>query len=834
VSDDIRSTQELLPWLMPLTDGIVACKDSSLLACFEFVGPDADSVSEGEMAQVGMAVDRMLLSLRDMPVTLWWTVRRERNTDYPGEPMPDPISQMLDDGHKRSILASASWTNRHFLSVLWMPERNSATLFNKVGMALAEGGNMVASIKTAIESTFFGKKSFAWKAAELEPVLDSFEQRLSQIGNMMDSLRPRRLRGNDLIGFLWAMSNPGSIQCPKAASGHASLGVPFLDAALSETPINVHRDTLQFGDIDPVWVNVLSMKSWPSPIAFGAFNALLALPTEMVISHCFRVMSQSAINSHIQSVRVSNELMQYPLLTRITSVATGRDPSPKSANPARQRAVLEAKEALGVLTGGDLIFGWHTFSITLLNRDRGALDTTFQDCKRMLDASPFVGAVRESLGLLSAWCTTLPGQWQEGKRWLTISSRNQTDIAPLSGVHEGERINEHLSGMLGRPCKALTVMGTDFNTPYWFNFHVGALGHAFVVGPSRTGKSIAMNFLISQFRKYGDDAEIVIFDKDYSCRIPTLLQGGEHMDLRDGSSIRLNPVLLAKDQANWGFLARWIEILVSSRGYKVTTQDAKAIYEAIKGVAAIPSPDMWRLYTIRSLLPKDLGEHLDAWVGEGQYANIFDNLEDGFSLSRFTCIEMGEIMKEPRVARAFLEYAFFRIQKRLEMQAMEGVKATMIYIEECWFLLKDEHFSARLEDWLKTFAKLNAFLVLTTQSIEDLATMSDTVFASIRDNIQCRIFLPNANAASEKLFEFYRRNFDLRPELIHRIATGIPKRDYLIVRPEVARKVHLLLNKRQIAALRSDIVARKTFEPIWTDRQPGWQTRYIQHMETLT
>jgi len=241
------------------------------------------------------------------------------------------------------------------------------------------------------------------------------------------------------------------------------------------------------------------------------------------------------------------------------------------------------------------------------------------------------------------------------------------------------------------------------------------------------------------------------------------------------------------------------------------------------------------LQTIRTQIPKELGIHLDAWIGGGQHAHYFDNMEDGFSLSRFTCIEMGEVMKEPRVARAFMDYAFFRIQKRLESQRKgKRINVTMIYIEECWFLLEDEYFASRLKDWLKTFAKLNAFVVLTTQSIEDMESLPASVFASLRDNIHTRCYLPNHYAATEKLSEFYRKNFDLSPDLIKRIANGVPKQDYILVQPDVARKLHLRLTKRQVAALRSDITAQQVFERAWMSQSPGWQNQYLEEMEKMS
>lgn len=825
----VRSTQELLPWVCPITDGLVVCKDSSFLATFEFFGADADSVGEGEVFQVAQAAERMMHALRDLPVTLWWTVRRERTHDYPGEPMPDAVAQMLDDENRAQFEASSAFVNRHFLSLIWMPERSTSNMFGKLAGLMGDGANFAVAAKTAIASTYFGKSAFAWKAAELDRAVREFENKLEQIESVLAGIHATRLTGNTFLGFLWAQANPGQRMVPKAWNGET-----YLDSTLSESPVTVHGDVLQFGDgEDAHFVSATSMKTWPGALAFGAFDQLVSLPCEMVISHCFRLMNSTAALKHIEAVKRVNDTLKYPLKTWLIGALMRKgEMSEKNVDLSRAAAADDAKEAKAVLNGGHALFGYHNLTVALLGDRLDAVQDNTRALLRMFHSSPFTGAVREGIGLLSSWATTLPGQWQESKRWLTLSSANMVDIAPILGVSRGQRTNPHFTAQLGKPCQALTVLPTDFNTPYYFNFHVGAVGHTLVLGPTRSGKSIGMNFLMSQFRKYGDAANILIFDKDHSCRIATLLQGGEHVDLRSDGEVRINPLLLASNKANWPFLASWIEGLLASRGYVVTSEDAKAIYESIEGLASNPIPDTHRLYTIRTLLPRHLGVHLDAYVGDGQYAHFFDNVEDSFSLSAFTCIEMGDVMREPRVARAFLDYAFYRLKCSLEAQRTGAAKVTLVYVEECWFMLDDAHFAARLKDWLKTFAKLNAFLVLTTQSIEDMAGLPESVFAALRDNILTKIFLPNPNALTEKLAEFYRRHFDLRPDLVERIAKGVPRQDYLIVQPDVTRKVRLILTPLQVAALRSDMAAQRVFERHYTTRheRAEWEVDYINEV----
>lgn len=850
--EDIRSAQEIMPWMLPISDGLVVCKDSSLLGCFEFVGADADSAGDAALLQISNAADRLMMSLRDLPVTIWWTLRREKSEDYCGEPMGDAIAQLIDDQHRASYLANSAYVNRHFFSIIWMPERSTAGMFEKAGVLMGDGVNPFRAVVSAIQATYFGKGAFAWKSMELERAVEEFEGRLRSIQDIMSILRFRRLEGQEMLGFLWSMANPGSKMAPKAWDGQH-----YLDGLLPEAAVNVYKNSLTFGDVDPVHANLMSMKTWPTPIAFGAFDTLVSLPTEMVVSHCFRVMGTVAAEKHADDIKKWNDILKYPLTTWIFGIFKNGAMNESKANPARALASAEAMAAKGVLTSGESIFGHHNLSIMLLDRDEERLEASTQAMARMLAASPFTGVIREGMHALSAWATTLPGQWQECRRWMGLMGDNVNAIAPLMGIGMGDRFNGHLTEQLGKTCQALTVLPTDYNTPFYFNFHVGALGHAFVVGPSRSGKSIGMNFFLSQLGKYNalpnrtrpqgvggntyvdmnpvgfdDVVRRVIFDKDHSCRIPTLLQGGEHIDLRPDGEVKVNPFVMLDDRRHWQFLTRWTEGLIGSRGYKVSAEDHESIYQAIEQTAAQTDSSLHVLATVRTFLPGNLGVHLDEWIGTGQNAFYFDNEMDSFSVSGFTCIEMGEIMKEPRAAVAFLDYAFYRIQRMLEDQRTSTVKFTCIYVEECAFVMQIPEFVARLKDWLKTFAKLNAFLVLCTQSPEDLIEVPASVFAAIRDNIATKIFLPAPQAQTESLYNLYKTQFALRDDVIEKIVNGRPKRDYVIVQPELCRKVNMRLTDVQVAALRSDIRAQREFQLIYEDRhgRPEWRYDYINRM----
>ncbi len=49
---------------------------------------------------------------------------------------------------------------------------------------------------------------------------------------------------------------------------------------------------------------------------------------------------------------------------------------------------------------------------------------------------------------------------------------------------------------------AVALLKTASGSPYYFNFHYGDLGNAFICGPSGAGKTVLLNFMLSQLEKH--------------------------------------------------------------------------------------------------------------------------------------------------------------------------------------------------------------------------------------------------------------------------------------------------------------------------------------------
>ena len=172
-------------------------------------------------------------------------------------------------------------------------------------------------------------------------------------------------------------------------------------------------------------------------------------------------------------------------------------------------------------------------------------------------------------------------------------------------------------------------------------------------------------------------------------------------------------------------------------------------------------------------------ERLAVWTEGQKNGRFFDHVEDGFSLSDDLSIEMGDLFQNfPVAAALFMDYAFYRIA-----QILDGKRYTVIEIEEAGFFFTYPKFYARLEIWAVTIRKLNAALLMATQSLAQVARVPN--FEILKENIPNIIYLPNSDAINN--LELYRDMFGLTLHQIKMISNAVPNRDYLWVTSDQTR-----------------------------------------------
>jgi len=801
-----RGFAELVPWMIQLTPGLVLNKDGSLLALFEVSGIDVEGAPAETVDRHARLLEQAMREF-DERLAIWWTVDRRRALPDAPVRFDHPVSAHLDRLWHETFRRDPHYVNRHTLAITWTPERPVP-------------GRWSLSRRHA----------FASQAAALQVDGARFEEVLRSFVETSADLGLRRLEGAAMLAALHDRASP-------ASEGQAivdAADLAFLDSWLPDNELSVLPDRLRFSHVDTLEMAALSVKAWPEATWPGALDSLLAVPGELTLVVAFRFEHPARAARRIRDIERHQRNLQKTfagyLKEAITREATAL------VDEGRLRLAADAAGALAHLTSGGGAFGHCAVVVLARGADADALDETLREASGRLRRLGFP-VLRERLNLLGAFSVSMPGQWAMSPRWFFVSEANLADLAPIRACPAGRPVNEHLSRQSGRTQPALARLPSEARTLFHFDLHVGDVGHALVLGPSGAGKSVLMNFLVAQSRKYAG-SQVFIFDKDHSCRIATLLQGGSHLDAGAGRSpLRINPLERLGDPGQREWLARWLELLLGARGHAMSSDDDRALREAIDLLGAQPRA-AWRLRSLVPLLPGRLAGELDAWVGDGLLARYFDHGGDGWpgladpachpscvagdrsAAAAFTCIEIGQLFSTPRVAGAFLDYAFRRVE-----QALDG-RPALIYVEEAWFMLAEPAFCHRLNDWLRTMRKRNASVVLATQSLEEID--ASPVFASVVDNIPTRIYLANPNAAAHA--RLYLERFGLNEMQLSRIRQACPKRDYYITQPGRSRLASIVFPPRLLAALRSDPVAQAAFARHHAGGLPGWEHDYLDEM----
>src|SRR5262249_50681667 len=160
------------------------------------------------------------------------------------------------------------------------------------------------------------------------------------------------------------------------------------------------------------------------------------------------------------------------------------------------------------------------------------------------------------------------------------------------------------------------------------------------------------------------------------------------------------PARWVDDQASWPKLRNWLELAMRAFDDRpLSTEEIKQIDTTLRMAAESSSPKTLSL--IHALLNgqnKELAARLHPWTRSSErYGHLFDNEEDQFQLGSITGIEVGGLLQDEHAAPAMLGYLFGVIE-----EMVDGRQPMLIYLEEAWYLLRNEAFRNMFEDWIKT------------------------------------------------------------------------------------------------------------------------------------
>ncbi|MBS3912824.1 MAG: conjugal transfer protein TraC [Hydrogenophaga sp.] len=810
--DDGRLSEHL-PWMVHVTPDMVLCKDGSLLAAFEFEGVDIDEDSQYRLMQAYKEMQQSMDKL-DERFYLWFVTDKRLKTEPEKweELATNEVVTLLEDLRRRTYESKAVYTLKTYVFISYTGDTGVYAFMENVRRKMSEdGASFGKAVLTSLNPSSNVRSAVLHDARQLDSNIEIAQESMAAYVATHTVARFKRLTGWELDSALLRMAAPTLTNECRVEPRPSSM----LDATLATADVKIGREVFAVqGTNRTLYGTMVSLSGYPGNIE--SMTKLMAAQAEFRLVHVLHCMSydhaRAIVDEHARYYRMT----QSTLSQRVAAFLRGVEPE---VDPGKADLYAECVEAMRRQTAEQLGFSLHSTSITFFGESAQAAQ---QACSAVLKEIGGLPNIRERIGLKAALLSTIPGQWAHNQRLMLANNEIVSHMLPMCSVFPGDRASTHLSEVYSRPMPPLATFTSRFGTEVNFDPFVKQVGHALLVMPTGGGKTTFVNYCLAHFSRY-PDAQVVIFDRDYSCRIITNLVGGTHLDLKRG--MRLNPMAhIRRGELEQVQAREFIIRRVEESGERLTAADRADIFDKIKAVADSEHQEA-SLNTVWSLLSSDIQVKLHEWVEQGPYG-YFGSDVDQLSLAKWTCIEMKEIMKVDRLGRAFLDHAFSSISRMLTG------KPTFIYVEEASFALSNPSFLAGIDDWLKTFRKKNAFVWLTVQSPESVTGVdSESIRATLTDNIPN--ILLGANPKLESHRALYKQMFGLTDDQVSMIGSLRPQRDYLRIAGNICRVLRTNFGQDTLALIRSEPKFQDLLDRLKEEGDPNWRASYIKQAQRI-
>ena len=480
---------------------------------------------------------------------------------------------------------------------------------------------------------------------------------------------------------------------------------------------------------DQTYGAMLAIKDYADTTWAGMLDELTELPFEMTVT---------------QSFMFDERAVALEKLNR-----QGRVMEAAQDAAASQRNDLYA--AADDLASNRIAFGGHHLSVLLTSPDENQLEQALTETTAKLMQRGII-AVREDVNLEPAFWAQLPGNHQFIARRADISSLNWAAYASLHNYPAGKRTGNHWGG-------CISLLQTKSSTPYAFNFHAHDVGNFTVVGPTGTGKTVVLTFLLAQAQRHHPLS--YFFDRDRGAELCIRALGGWYSVLRPGDPSGLNPLQLPDTPGNRSFLRGWLSTLVRpADGSPLSATDQAVIARAVNANYDAHIDQSHRRLAVLSEPfsghessegGNSLATRIQPWCKDGERAWLFDNAEDKLPEARIQGFDLTYVLDDSIARVPLLLYLFHRIE-----QSLTGQKA-LVFLDEGWRALDDPVFEESLRGWLKTIRKKNGLVGFGTQSASDI--VDTRIGPTILEQCRTQLFMPHFKADARG----YCEGFGLTP-----------------------------------------------------------------------
>ena len=550
----------------------------------------------------------------------------------------------------------------------------------------------------------------------------------------------------------------------------------FLDYYLCESHLECHRGHLR---LDDYYVKVLTLKE-PSAQSFPLiFKRLLEAQANYYVVTEWKKQDSGSTRRVIQSKRRHFHNTKRSFVSQVNVNDGG--PQDVLLDDSKESQVRELGDAIKEMELHGNYFGQFSLTVVIYDPDLAKVDRACSEFYKVFSVHD-AQLYEEKYNLLNAFLSAVPGNHLFNLRSLYLLNTNYADFSFLFTLHCGERRNAHLRQ------EYLAVLETNHHTPYFLNLHYRDVAHTMILGRTGAGKSFSLNFLITNLQKY--QPHTFIFDLGGSFESLTQLFGGSYVRIGlESDNFKVNPFSLPPTKENLDFLALFLKVLIQGQAPgELDPATERDLYHQVENLYAV-DPALRTLGVLANTLGHSVADRLTKWTRGGQFGFLFDNAEDTISFPKFQCFDFQAMSQYPDILEPLLFYILHRANAVIADKKITAVFKAF-FIDEAWVFLRNPSIQRYVVEALKTWRKHNAAMVLSTQSLDELRRSG--ILDVIVESCATKIFLANPDMDRD----LYRRQFHLNENEVELISTLIPKQQFLIKTPELAKIVNLTVDPK--------------------------------------
>ena len=707
-----------VPYLRHVDEETLRTKDGMLVRVLKIEGFCHQTADQSEIDLKASVRNTFLRALNDSRFAVYSHVIRRRIAPEASGEFQNTFCRDLNDRYMAGLAQKRMYVNDLYLTIIRRGFQGKVGLADSLAARFRKAAGAPADVLDRE-----AQEELRQHAANIEKDMAAYGAR---------ALRLAMRDGNvysEVLEFLVQLLN-GGIPQPML------LPRMPLDEYLPTRRITFGKKALEL--VGPVegekrFGGILSVREYTPYTIAGMLDGLLKIDGEFIVAQSFALQDRAPVMGEIAKV--------------------GRQIS--ASDEGGTELELAINDARDEIVSGRAVMGKHHLSVMAVGNSVKQMEDCVQAVTKGVQNLGIV-VIREDTNMEAAFWAQLPGNFAYIARNALISSRNYAGFASFHNFAVGKAIGNRWG-------PAISLLQTTSQTPYYFNFHRLQVGNFTVCGPTGSGKTVALSFLMAQAMRVKPEPRCAFFDKDRGAEVFIRAMGGRYEILSPGVPTGFNPLQLPGTPSDRDFLLQLLRFLVRPRDGRaeLTVDQEKTLESAVEQIFAIPIRER-RFADVAQLLRgaerasgDDLASRFEVWLVARGW--LFDNPVDiwdaangifGFDLTR--------ILDDPDIRTAALGYIFHRIEGMLD-----GSRPFMMFVDEGWKILNDDKFSGFVTDKLKTIRKLNGIVGFGTQSAKDI--VASRMAHTLLEQTPTNLFFPNPKADEESYiggFRLSRREFD--------------------------------------------------------------------------